>query len=125
MNPFLLHIVERGGIFLRTILLAFIILLVAYIIKTDLSEGTLSYAAFYNEEESCGEDFTEATVSVQVHEGDTLQSLFALHPSSADMSFLEQLAIFYKLNPHLRKQALVAGDIVTLPIFEQSEKQCQ
>lgn len=109
---------------LRSILLTMAILLIAYIVRTDLSEGTLSRAAFYHPEENCEEQTTIKSVSVQIHEGDTLQSLFALHPSPVEYTFLERLAYFYELNPHLRKQPLVPGDTVSLPIMLEKEDSC-
>lgn len=126
MYPDYLHIVEVGGIFLRPLLLALSILLIAYIVKTDLSEGTLAKTEFYHEEEQeCQKEVTTTSVAVEVHKGDTLQSLFTLHPSPVEITFLERLAFFYKLNPHLRKQALLPGEIVTLPILlEQPSESC-
>lgn len=127
MYPDNLHIVEGGGIFLRPILIALSILLIAYIVKTDMSAGTLSHAATYSsvkEEEACIDKVYYNSVTVQIHEGDTLQTLFALHPSPAEMTFLERLALFYELNPHLRKQPLLPGDTVKLPILQEQSNAC-
>lgn len=112
---------------MRPLLLALTILLIAYIVKTDLSEGTLAQSDFHLEEKTkeCQKEVITSSVAVEVHKGDTLQTLFTLHPSPVEITFLERLSYFYKLNPHLRKQALLPGDIVTLPIFlEQPSDSC-
>lgn len=126
MYPANLHIVKGGGIFLRIILLTIAILLTAYIVKTDLSEGTLSHASFYTAptEEECVKEITMSSVSVQIHEGDTLQSLLAIHPSPVEITHLERLAYFYELNPHLQKQALLVGEIISLPILLEQVNSC-
>ena len=109
---------------MRSILLTCVILLVAYIIKIDLTEGTLSHAALTMSEQQCVDDRLQQYITVQIHEGDTLQSLFTVHPSPIDISFLERLALFYEINPHLKRQALLPGDIVKLPIVENETNLC-
>lgn len=109
---------------MRSILLTCVILLVAYIIKIDLTKGTLSHAALTISEQQCVQDHLYETLTVQIHEGDTLQSLFTIHPSPTNISFLERLALFYKVNPHLKRQALIPGDIVKLPIVQNETNYC-
>ena len=124
MYPPLLHIVEGGGIFVRYIFIALTILFIAYIVKTDLNEGTYSSAAFYTED-TCTQETIGNSITIQIHEGDTLQTIFALHPSPVETTFLERLALFYELNPHLRKQALLPGDMVELPLFTYKPNTCK
>ncbi len=119
--------VEKGGDFLRAFILTVAIVLIAFIVKVDLTEGTLSLAAFYPKESQNAlcEDQREPTyISVQTIQGDTIHSLFALHPAKVPMTFPERLELFYQLNPHLQLQALVPGENIKLPLSFAFENNC-
>lgn len=110
---------------MRIILLAIIILLLSYVIKVDILEGTISRAAFTKLEMECKEINEYEVMPVQVIEGDTIFSLFSLHPSTVWVSLPERLAAFYSENPHLVKQSLQAGEVVNLPIYMNIDNSCQ
>lgn len=111
---------------MRIILLALTILLLSYVIKVDILEGTISRAAFTTKSEiECKEVNEYEVIPVQVIEGDTIFSLFALHPSTVWVSLPERLASFYSENPHLVKQTFQAGEIVNLPIYMNIDNSCQ
>ncbi|MEG0258966.1 MAG: hypothetical protein RR595_02560 [Lysinibacillus sp.] len=111
---------------MRTLLLTAALVLVAFIIKIDLMEGSLPLASFYPQEEStnCEEVSEPQTIFVEVIEGDTIHSLFALHPAKSPMTFPERLELFYKLNPHLQLQAFQPGEKVKLPLALHTKKSC-
>ena len=111
---------------MRSIILTIVILLIAYIVKTDLGEGTLSLAAFNNNdmEESCIEEPVRSSISVKVYPGDTLQSLFAIHPSPVPLTFLERMEYFFKLNPHLQNQSILPGEVIVIPILLEQAESC-
>jgi len=110
---------------MRIILLALTILLLSYVIKVDILEGTISRGAFAKVEIECKEVNVYEVIPVQVIEGDTIFSLFSLHPSTVWVSLPERLAAFYSENPHLVKQTFQAGEIVNLPIYMNIENSCQ
>lgn len=118
--------VGKEGIFLRALLLTTIIVLVAFVVKIDLTEGTLPLASFYpkEKEELCEEQREPTYISVQVMQGDTIQSLFAIQPAKVPMTFPERLQLFYQLNPHLQLQALVPGENIKLPLSYELENLC-
>jgi len=119
--------VEKGGVFLRAFLLTVAIVLIAFVVKVDLTEGTLSLAAFYPKEGQnglCENQQEPAYITVQTIQGDTIHSLFALHPAKMPMTFPERLELFYQLNPHLQLQALVPGENIKLPLSFEFENKC-
>ena len=89
---------------MRIIGLAVFILIISYIIKTDLLDGTISLAAFSQVESECVKQDQYEIFPVQTMEGDTLLSLFGVYPSEVWISFPERLETFYKENPHFRNQ---------------------
>ena len=112
---------------MRAFLLTLIIVLVAFVVKIDLTEGTLPLAAFYPKEteEQCEEQREPSYISVQVVQGDTIHSLFAMQPAKIPMTFPERLQLFYQLNPHLQLQELVAGENIKLPLSFDTKNLCE
>lgn len=110
---------------MRVILLALTILLLSYVIKVDILNGTISRAAFTKIEVECEESNEYEIIPVQVIEGDTIFSLFSLHPSTMWVSLPERIAAFYSENPHLIKQTLQPGEIIKLPIYVDVVNSCQ
>lgn len=112
---------------MRALLLTAIIVLVAFVVKIDLTEGTLPLAAFYPKEteEVCEERLEPTYISVQVVQGDTIHSLFAIQPAKVPMTFPERLQLFYQLNPHLQLQELVPGETIKLPLSYELENLCE
>ncbi|MFJ7953462.1 hypothetical protein ACIQZG_18310 [Lysinibacillus sp. NPDC096418] len=112
---------------MRAFLVTLIIVLVALVVKIDLTEGTLPLAAFYPKEtEELCEDLREPTyINIQVIQGDTIHSLFAMQPAKVPMTFPERLQLFYRLNPHLQLQELVAGENIKLPLAFELENTCK
>ncbi|KOS68045.1 hypothetical protein AEA09_05420 [Lysinibacillus contaminans] len=111
---------------MRALLLTAIIVLVAFIVKIDLTEGTLPLASFYPKEteELCEDQREPIYISVQVIQGDTIHSLFAIQPAKVPMTFPERLQLFYQLNPHLQLQELVPGENIKLPLSYELENLC-
>ncbi len=109
---------------MRIIGLATLILLVSYIIKVDLLDGTISLAAFTQEEPICTENVYYDIFPVQTVENDTIFSLFAVYPSETWVSFPERLEAFYQENPHYRNQSLQSFDTVQIPIFKKESSAC-
>lgn len=119
--------VGKEGFVLRALLVTIAIILIVFVVKIDLTEGTLPLAAFYVEEtnEPCVEQREPSYISVQVIQGDTLHSLFAIQPAKIPMTFPERLQLFYQLNPHLQLQALVPGETIKLPLSYEFENLCE
>lgn len=119
--------VGKEGVELRALLVTIAIILIAFVVKIDLTEGTLPLAAFYPEDayNSCEEQREPVYISVQVIEGDTLHSLFAIQPAKIPMTFPERLQLFYQLNPHLQLQALVPGETIKLPLSYEIKNICE
>lgn len=109
---------------MRILGLAISILLLSYIIKVDLLDGTISLAAFTKTEPDCVQQEDYDVFPVQALEGDTVLSLFGVYPSEVWVSFPERLEAFYKENPHLRNQALQAGEIINVPIYKDMPISC-
>lgn len=109
---------------MRIIGLAILILIISYIIKIDLMDGTISLAAFSKDEPECVEPEDYDVLPVQVVEGDTLLSLFGVYPSEVWVSFPERLETFYNENPDLRNQTLQTGEFVKVPIFKDAQLSC-
>jgi hypothetical protein len=114
----------KGDFYMRIIGLAILILLVSYIIKMDLLDGTIPLAAFAKEEPICTEDVYYENFPVQTVENDTVFSLFAVYPSEIWVSFPERLEAFYQENPHYRNQTLQPNDTVQIPIFKKMLSAC-
>lgn len=109
---------------MRYLLVSIIFVVLAFVIKVDLQEGTLPMASFYSKPEACETIDEHTYVTVQIVEGDTIYSLFSSTPSPLKMTFPERLAKFYELNPHLQLQSLVAGETILLPIYKKSTENC-
>ncbi|MCL1695927.1 MULTISPECIES: hypothetical protein [unclassified Lysinibacillus] len=112
---------------MRALVLTAIIIIFAFVAKVDLTEGSLHLAAFYpkNKENALCEKQREPNyITVQTIQGDTIHSLFALHPAKVPMTFPERLQLFYELNPHLQLQALVPGENIKLPLSFEFENKC-
>lgn len=109
---------------MRIIGLAVFILIISYIIKTDLLDGTISLAAFSQAESECVKQDQYEIFPVQTMEEDTLLSLFGVYPSEVWVSFPERLETFYKENPHLRNQQIQPGEFVKIPIYKDSTLSC-
>ena len=109
---------------MRIIGLAVFILIISYIIKIDLLDGTISLAAFSKTEPECVEQTKYEIFPVQTVEGDTVLSLFGVYPSEVWISFPERLESFYKENPHLRNQLFQSGEIVNVPIYKDPTLSC-
>lgn len=109
---------------MRIVGLAILILLLSYILKVDLLDGTISLAAFTQSETECLQEEEYIVFPVQTLEGDTVLSLFSVYPSEVWVSFPERLEAFYKENPHLQNQTLSAGEIVDVPIYKDTQKSC-
>ena len=110
---------------MRFLIFTVVFFLIAAVIKIDLTEGTIPLAAFDKQaEQSCDQQIAVKTLSVVTTAGDTVQSLLAAYPSEIEISFPERMAEFYKLNPHLQKQAMVTGELIKIPIYDKIENNC-
>ena len=109
---------------MRFLLTAIILIIIGFVIKFDLQQGTVPLTSFYHDDKSCVKESTYSSVTVRVAEGDTIYSLFAATPSPIPMPFPERLAKFYELNPHLQLQSLVAGEQISLPMYIKPLKNC-
>lgn len=106
---------------MRILLIAVALFIVINFIRVDLVEGTIPTASYNPIEEPCIEEtFTIAVTSV---EGDTIESLFALYPDPT-AGFIERLADFYLLNPHLKQQEMVGGEKILLPLSHLQTEKC-
>ncbi|RUL57000.1 MULTISPECIES: hypothetical protein [Lysinibacillus] len=110
---------------MRFLLFTVVFFLLAAVIKIDLTEGTVPLAAFNEEELQCNQQITITSVSVVTTAGDSVQSLFAAYPSEVDISLPERMAQFYELNPHLKKQAMVPGELIKIPIYDKRVQNCK
>ncbi|WP_075618095.1 hypothetical protein [Paenisporosarcina indica] len=109
---------------MRIIGLAILILILSYIVKEDLLEGTISMASFSEAEPVCVKEKAYEVFPVQTVEGDTVLSLFGVYPSEVWVSYPDRLEAFYSENPHLRKQALQGGENVKVPIYKDTQLSC-
>ncbi|HWK23915.1 MAG TPA: hypothetical protein VNS08_12860 [Ureibacillus sp.] len=111
---------------MRFLIFTVVFFLIAAVIKIDLTEGTVPLAHFDHEQvtQACEEQIVIKTLSVVTTAGDTVQGLLAAYPSEVDVSYPERMAQFYKLNPHLQKQAMVTGELVKIPIYDKLENNC-
>lgn len=108
---------------MRFVITTIVIFLVAFAIKVDLTEGTVPLANFENEQEKCEETYGVQYVTVLTVAGDTVQGLLSTY-SADGITQAEKLAHFYQLNPHLKKQKLIAGEYVKVPVYKKKAKQC-
>ena len=102
-------------IFVATILL----LISFYIVKVDLIEGTIPLA-YSSQPVICEKQLDYITVEIM--NGDTLNSLFSLYPSSESITYTERLTDFYNLNPHFINQTFKIGETVLLPVYTQADE---
>lgn len=109
---------------MRFLIASIVLLLLAFVIKVDLQEGTLPLASFYAAPQSCEEVEQGSYVVVKIQQNDTIYSLFSATPSPIKTTFPERLAQFYQLNPHLNLQPLVPGDTVLIPIISNVKENC-
>ncbi|MEQ6355810.1 hypothetical protein ABNX05_14370 [Lysinibacillus sp. M3] len=112
---------------MRALVLTAIIIIFAFVIKVDLTEGSLQLAAFSQkktENALCEKEREPNYITVQTIQGDSIHSLFALHPAKVPMTFPERLQLFYELNPHLQLQAPVPGEKIKLPLSFEIENKC-
>lgn len=110
------------------VLTAIIIIIIAFVVKVDLTEGSLQFSAFSlknSDNALCEKQREPNYITVQTIQGDTIHSLFALHPAKVPMTFPERLELFYQLNPHLQLQALVPGENIKLPLSFEFENKCR
>ncbi|MFC5559234.1 hypothetical protein ACFPN4_09025 [Ureibacillus thermophilus] len=103
----------------RLLSIAMIILL-AVVIKIDLTDGTVPLIA-HSESQPCNEQLSVKSVPVMTQEGDTVQRLLAEFPTDERISLPERMADFYKMNPHLKNQAIVPGELIKIPIYASQE----
>lgn len=92
-----------------------ILLVLGFVIQYDLRHGALNHTNFYNHTECETEEIVQF-VQTKIQAGDTIHSIFNNVSSEVEFPFIERLANFYELNPHLQKQPLVTGDFVKVPI---------
>jgi len=111
---------------MRFLIFTVVFFLIAAVIKIDLTEGTVPLADFDKEQvvQACEQQIAIKTLSVVTTAGDTVQGLLAAYPSEADISYPEKMAQFYKLNPHLQKQAMIPGELIKIPIYDKIENNC-
>ena len=109
---------------MRFLIASIVLLLIAFVIKVDLQEGTLPLTSFYASSPTCEEVMQESYVVVKIQQDDTIYSLFSATPSPIKTTFPERLAQFYQLNPHLNLQPLVPGDTVLIPIISNVKENC-
>ncbi|MEY9973738.1 hypothetical protein ABH966_004138 [Lysinibacillus sp. RC46] len=112
---------------MRAFVLTAIIIIFAFVVKVDLTEGSLHLAAIFPKETEnalCEKQREPNYITIQTIQGDTIHSLFALHPAKVPMTFPERLQLFYELNPHLQLQALVPGENIKLPLSFEFENKC-
>jgi len=107
---------------MRILLLAALLFVTVHFIRLDLVEGTIPLASFVQEEATCEEEQQVKTIPVTTVSGDTIETLFALYPDP-ESGFIDRLASFYSLNPHLQNQQIIGGEKITLPLtLPQTEK---
>ena len=111
---------------MRYIIITAIIFMIAFVIKIDLTEGTIPLASFEQptSNQKCEKEFTIKTIPVITEMGDSPQSLFAAYPSEVEVPNAERLARFYQLNPHLQKQAMVPGELIKIPVYVNVYNNC-
>lgn len=109
---------------MRFFIASVILLILVFVIKVDLQQGTIPMASFYQTEKKCEQQEELQYVVVQIQQDDTIYSLFAATPSPVKTTFPERLSQFYKLNPHLQLQTLIPGNTVLIPLISNTTKIC-
>ncbi|NLY78610.1 MAG: hypothetical protein GX072_01520 [Lysinibacillus sp.] len=104
---------------MRYFILTVAFFIVVAVIKIDLTEGTIPLAAF-SETNSCNEQLAVKSVPVISQNGDTVQSLLATYPTDERISLPERMADFYLLNPHLKNQVILPGELIKIPIYSSN-----
>lgn len=107
---------------MRILLFAVCLFIIIHFIRIDLVEGTIPTISSPTFEESSCEEGT-FFIPVTSIEGDTIEALFALYPDP-EVSMIDRLSLFYKANPHLKLQAIVANDRILLPVSHLQEDGC-
>jgi len=111
---------------LRALILTAIIIVIAFVVKVDLTEGSIPLTALQTKNTAttslCEKE--PHYITVQTIEGDTIHSLFALHPAKVPMTFPERLQLFYQLNPHLQLQEISSGEHIKLPLSFELANNC-
>lgn len=108
---------------MRLLLSALAVFALFYMLKMDLTEGTIQLAAFASDEPACQEVDKPVSIVVTTVEDDTIETLFALYPDSS-MTFMDRLTIFYELNPHLQLQDIVGGEQIEIPLSSETVTIC-
>ncbi|MEK5232518.1 hypothetical protein MHB42_12200 [Lysinibacillus sp. FSL K6-0232] len=113
---------------MRALILTAIIIIIAFVVKVDLTEGSIPLTNLQtkNTEDTrpCEKQREPNYITVQTIEGDTIHSLFALHPAKVPMTFPERLQLFYQLNPHLQLQEISSGENIKLPLSFELANHC-
>lgn len=109
---------------MKYIIMTVILVLAMTVIKIDLTEGTIPLAAFSENETQCNEQLAVKAVPVISKEGDTVQGLLQGYPTDERISFPERMADFYQLNPHLKNQVILPGELIKIPIYSNN-KECK
>ncbi|WP_432355239.1 hypothetical protein [Sporosarcina sp. A2] len=108
---------------MRLLLAALAVFALLYMLKSDLTEGTIQLAAFASDEPACHEVDKPVSIVVTTVPGDTIESLFALYPDPA-IVFLDRLTLFYQLNPHLQLQDILGGEQIEIPLSNETVTIC-
>ena len=108
---------------MRLFLSALAIFAILYMLKTDLTDGTIQLAAFASDEPVCTEMDKPVSIVVTTIEGDTIESLFALYPDSS-LTFIDRLTAFYHLNPHLQRQNISRNEQIEIPLSNETVTFC-
>lgn len=104
---------------MRYFILTVAFFIIVAVIKIDLTEGTVPLAAF-SEDTKCNEQLAVKSVPVISQNGDTVQSLLAAYPTDERISGPERMADFYKLNPHLKNQVILPGELIKIPVYSNN-----
>ena len=111
---------------MRILLLAALLFVTVHFIRLDLMEGTIPLASFVQEQEQQLQQCEEQpmkTIPVTTVDGDTIETLFALYPDP-ESGFIDRLASFYSLNPHLQNQQIIGGEKIVLPLTLLQTEKC-
>ena len=108
---------------MRILLLAVLLFITVHFIRLDLMEGTIPLASFAQEQPTCKDEEQVKTIPVTTVDGDTIETLFALYPDP-ESSFIDRLASFYSLNPHLQNQKIIGGEKIVLPLTLLQTDKC-
>lgn len=110
---------------MRTLIVALLLFALFHFIRIDIVEGTIPLASFAQTSIPCEQQQMYETIRVRTVDGDTIDTLFAMYPM-IDVRFMDRLALFYELNPHLQNQTLIGNLEIILPIDRKiSSSSCQ